>query len=127
MRAERTTLTAADGYQLSALRYRSSGPARAHLVVGGATGVPQGFYKRFAEHAARRGFEQHRITDACAGVAECFQVLGFAVVTRYQRHAGSFHQRLGRRFAAHGVDGRGGRAEEDQACRLDGTGEAGVF
>lgn len=54
---ERLTLTAADGYELAALRYRSPQPAKAHLVVGGATGVPQGFYKRFAEHAARRGFD----------------------------------------------------------------------
>lgn len=54
---ERLVLTAADGYRLAALRYRSPVPTRAHLVVGGATAVPQGFYKRFAEHAARRGFE----------------------------------------------------------------------
>jgi predicted alpha/beta hydrolase len=52
VRIERLTLTAADGYQLAALRYSSPTPPRAHLVVGGATAVPQGFYKRFAEHAA---------------------------------------------------------------------------
>ncbi|MES2843168.1 MAG: alpha/beta fold hydrolase [Pseudomonadota bacterium] len=57
VRVERLTLTAADGYALAALRYRSPTPARAHLVVGGATAVPQGFYRRFAEHAARRGFD----------------------------------------------------------------------
>ncbi|WP_066271720.1 alpha/beta hydrolase family protein [Hydrogenophaga palleronii] len=54
---ERLTLTAADGYPLAAQRYRSPTPAHAQLVVGGATAVPQGFYKRFAEHAARRGFD----------------------------------------------------------------------
>ncbi|MCV0438623.1 MAG: alpha/beta fold hydrolase [Hydrogenophaga sp.] len=57
VRIERLSLTAADGYPLAAMRYRGSAPARAHLVVGGATAVPQGFYKRFAEHAARRGFD----------------------------------------------------------------------
>lgn len=57
VRIERLTLTAADGYALAALRYRSPTPPRAHLVIGGATAVPQGFYKRFAEHAARRGFD----------------------------------------------------------------------
>lgn len=57
VRIERLTLTAADGYPLAARRYRSPQAARAHLVVGGATGVPQAFYKRFAEHAARRGFD----------------------------------------------------------------------
>jgi predicted alpha/beta hydrolase len=57
VRIERLTLTAADGYPLAARRYRSPQAARAHLVVGGATGVPQAFYKHFAEHAARRGFD----------------------------------------------------------------------
>lgn len=53
---ERLTLVAADGYRLAAVRYRGHGPARAHLVVAGATGVPQGFYRRFAEYAAARGY-----------------------------------------------------------------------
>ncbi len=57
VRIERITLTADDGYELAAHRYHSTGSARARLVVGGATAVPQGFYKRFAEHAARRGFD----------------------------------------------------------------------
>lgn len=57
IRVQPLTLTAADGYTLAARRYLSPVPARAHLVVGGATAVPQGFYKRFAEHAARRGFD----------------------------------------------------------------------
>ncbi len=57
VQVEHLTLTAADGYRLAAVRYRSPGPARAHLVVGSATAVPQGFYKRFAEHAASRGFD----------------------------------------------------------------------
>lgn len=54
---ERLNLRAADGYPLVAHRFRSPTPPRAHLVVGGATGVPQGFYRRFAEHAAQRGFD----------------------------------------------------------------------
>jgi predicted alpha/beta hydrolase len=57
VRTERLVLTAADGYPLVAHRFRSPLPPHAHLVVGGATAVPQGFYKRFAEHAARRGFD----------------------------------------------------------------------
>ncbi|QHE88637.1 alpha/beta hydrolase family protein [Hydrogenophaga sp. BPS33] len=57
IRVEPLTLTAADGYALAARRYRSPTPPRAHIVVGSATAVPQGFYKRFAEHAARRGFD----------------------------------------------------------------------
>lgn len=57
VRTERLILNAADGYPLVAHRYHSPTPPQAHLVVGGATAVPQGFYKRFAEHAARRGFD----------------------------------------------------------------------
>lgn len=55
---EALTLTAADGYALAAARYAvPNAPPRAHLVVAGATGVPQAFYRRFAGHAAGRGFE----------------------------------------------------------------------
>ena len=50
------TLTAADGYCLSATRYDARQPLLGHVVVAGATGVPQGFYRRFAEHARCRGF-----------------------------------------------------------------------
>jgi predicted alpha/beta hydrolase len=58
MKAETTGLIAADGYALSALRYAAVGESpRAQLVVAGATGVPQGFYRRFAEFAAARGYE----------------------------------------------------------------------
>lgn len=50
------TLVAADGYRLAALRYDARPPLSGHLVVAGATGVPQKFYRRFAEHASARGF-----------------------------------------------------------------------
>jgi predicted alpha/beta hydrolase len=56
VRVEAMTLTAADGYALGATRFHPPGPPHAHLVVAGATGVPQGFYRRFAQHAAERGF-----------------------------------------------------------------------
>ncbi|MCY1173527.1 hypothetical protein D9M73_136890 [compost metagenome] len=77
--------------------------------------------------AAGRGLEQHGIADAFAGGAEGLEVLGFTVVARHQRHAGGFHQGLGRGFAAHGVDGRGRWTEEDQAGGFDGAGEPGVL
>lgn len=50
------TLVAADGYRLSALCYGAMGPLAGHLVVAGATGVPQRFYRRFAEYASAQGF-----------------------------------------------------------------------
>ena len=51
------SLTAADGYLLSGARYPAQGLLKGRLVVAGATAVPQGFYRRFAEFAAARGFE----------------------------------------------------------------------
>jgi predicted alpha/beta hydrolase len=50
------TLTARDGYALTALRYPASGAPRGHIVVAGATGVAQRFYKPFAEFASARGY-----------------------------------------------------------------------
>jgi predicted alpha/beta hydrolase len=54
--AEKLELRAIDGYPLSAMRYRARGPEKARLLVAGATGVPQGFYRRFAEFAAGQGY-----------------------------------------------------------------------
>jgi predicted alpha/beta hydrolase len=50
------TLTTRDGVAIGALHYAASGPARGHIVVAGATGVPQGFYRRFAEFANSQGY-----------------------------------------------------------------------
>lgn len=47
---------ALDGYPIATRRYETDG-ARARIVVAGATGVPQGFYRSFAAHAAARGFD----------------------------------------------------------------------
>ncbi len=50
------TLTTADGYPIAAIRYPAKGATRGHLVMAGATGVPQGFYRRFAEFASSQGY-----------------------------------------------------------------------
>ncbi|ATB34712.1 alpha/beta hydrolase [Cystobacter fuscus] len=55
-RGERTTLLASDGYSLTATRFGAGSPLRGHIVVAGATGVPQTFYARFAGYVASRGF-----------------------------------------------------------------------
>lgn len=54
--AEKLELRAADGYPLAAMCYRARGPEKARLLIAGATGVPQGFYRRFAEFAAGQGY-----------------------------------------------------------------------
>lgn len=55
-RSEPLALRASDGYPLSALLFRPPGTPRGRLLVAGATGVPQRFYRRFALHAASRGY-----------------------------------------------------------------------
>ncbi len=55
-KAERRTLSATDGYPIAALFYAAQGPLVGNLVMAGATAVPQGFYRRFAEFAASRGY-----------------------------------------------------------------------
>jgi predicted alpha/beta hydrolase len=51
-RATDLTLTTADGAPLAARLYSPAGPARAVVVLHGATGVPMGFYRAFAAWAA---------------------------------------------------------------------------
>jgi predicted alpha/beta hydrolase len=48
-------LRATDGVELAATAYAARVPARATLVVAAATGVPMGFYRRFALWAAGQG------------------------------------------------------------------------
>lgn len=50
-------LTAADGYPLGGTSYPAHGTPVGRIVVAGATAVPQGFYRRFAQFASERGFE----------------------------------------------------------------------
>lgn len=54
--AETVTLHTDDNYAISALRYPATGALRGHLVVAGATGVPQRFYRNFALYAASQGY-----------------------------------------------------------------------
>ena len=54
---EPVRLVAADGTVLAARRYAATAPRIGRIVVAGATAVPQRFYRRFAEHAAARGYE----------------------------------------------------------------------
>lgn len=61
-----TTLQAGDGYPLTALRYAAQGQLRGHLIVAGATGVPQLFYRHFAMFAAEQGY--HVLTIDYRGI-----------------------------------------------------------
>ena len=59
-------LTAADGYKLAATHLRAKGEQ--FIVMAGATAVPRGFYKRFAEFAQARGINV--ITTDYRGVGD---------------------------------------------------------
>lgn len=50
-------LTTAVGTRLKATQTKATGPLHGHLIVAGATGVPQRFYQRFATFCAAQGIE----------------------------------------------------------------------
>jgi predicted alpha/beta hydrolase len=50
------TLPAADGYPLGATLYQAARPLQGRIVLAGATGVSQRFYRRFAEFAQGQGY-----------------------------------------------------------------------
>ncbi|MBL8327481.1 MAG: alpha/beta fold hydrolase [Rubrivivax sp.] len=84
--AEIVHLRAADGYPLVALRYvppRSADPAlpaarpAGRILVAGATGVPQKFYRRFAQHAAQQGFEVLTLDYRGIGLSRPASLRGF--------------------------------------------------
>ena len=61
------------------------------------------------------GLDEHRVADAAGLAFEQRRVLVGTVITGHQGHAGLLHQLLGRGLQAHGLDGRGWRADEHQA------------
>ena len=48
---------AQDGYTLTGVVYTPEKPAKAQIVVASATGVPQQFYRRFADFAVTEGYQ----------------------------------------------------------------------
>lgn len=50
-------LVADDGFVLGATRFSGPFPTHSSILVAGATAVPQRFYRRFAQFAARQGYE----------------------------------------------------------------------
>ena len=71
------TLVAADGYRLGARRYQALAPCRGKLIVAGATGVPQHFYRRFAEYAGARGFDTLTLDYRGVGLSRPGSLRGF--------------------------------------------------
>lgn len=76
--SETLPLAARDGYPLVATHYTAPDP-QAHLLIAGATGVPQGFYRRFAEYAAQRGFNTLTLDYRGIGLSRPASLRGFAM------------------------------------------------
>ena len=74
---EPVTLTTADGFQIAALRYAAEGTVKGHLVMAGATGVPQGFYRRFALYAASQGYHVMTLDYRGIGLSRPASLKGF--------------------------------------------------
>jgi len=75
--SETVQLPALDGYPLTATLYHAPEPV-AQLVIAGATGVPQGFYRRFAEYAAQRGYSTLTLDYRGIGQSKPASLRGFA-------------------------------------------------
>ena len=54
---ETVAFKAVDGYPLIGTSYTPNDVIKAQIVLACATGVPQGFYRRFAEYAAQLGYQ----------------------------------------------------------------------
>jgi hypothetical protein len=77
MTKQQLALKAADGYPIAATLYPAAGDLRAHLIVASATGVPQGYYRRFAEFAAARGFRVLTLDYRGIGLSRPATLKGF--------------------------------------------------
>lgn len=71
------TLPARDGYPLQATRFAPQGNWHARLIVAGATGVPQRFYRRFAAFAAAQGIEVWTLDYRGVGLSRPADLRGF--------------------------------------------------
>jgi len=71
------TLSAHDGYPITAIVYAGAEPVRGHLIVAGAVGVPQRFYRAFAEFAASAGYSTLTFDYRGIGLSAPTSLAGF--------------------------------------------------
>lgn len=71
------TLLAADGYPINARLYAATGIIKGQIIVAGATGVGQQFYRRFAEYARGQGFNVLTLDYRGVGQSAPKQLKGF--------------------------------------------------
>lgn len=72
------TLASLDDFPLGAVLYGTPTAGRPLVIMAGATGVPQGFYRRFAEYMVANGhavltFDYRGVGRSCTGPLKGFQ------------------------------------------------------
>lgn len=67
----------ADQYRLGGSLYETKVARRGRIILAGATGVPQGFYRRFAQYAAEQGFETLTFDYRGIGASKPSSLKGF--------------------------------------------------
>lgn len=70
-------LKASDGFTLQATHFNATGPCKAHLIIAGATGVPQRIYQRFAQYCANQGVEVWTLDYRGIGLSKTASLRGF--------------------------------------------------
>lgn len=70
-------LQASDGFRLTVMAYSAQGHRKGHLIIAGATGVAQRYYKRFAEFAAQQGVDVWTIDYRGVGLSKPQTLRGF--------------------------------------------------
>lgn len=76
-KTETVQFHAHDGYVLSGIRYVPNQTIKAKIIVASATGVPQPFYRRFAEYIAQQGYEVLTFDYRGVGASAPKQLKGF--------------------------------------------------
>lgn len=74
---EEVSLITVDGYSIRANLFRCKDNPKARLIVAGATGVPQFYYKAFAQFAASLGFETLTLDYRGIGLSKPASLKGF--------------------------------------------------
>lgn len=74
---ESVNFKASDGYVLSGIRYIPTQTIKAKIIVASATGVPQPFYRRFAEYVTQQGYEVLTFDYRGVGASAPKQLKGF--------------------------------------------------
>lgn len=76
-KSEIVRVFAADGYGLTATRFSATGTIKGSVIVAAATGVPQGFYRRFAEYCSLKGYTTLTLDYRGIGLSKPDTLKGF--------------------------------------------------